>query len=205
MLSLRKPATDFVQEFIRRQAPLQFTYPAVGATTGTPPAGYVVDRVRVKLGAGEATYLAAREALARWEQFQLGWIAVVAPLPLIEQRAVVAIAVRTMGAWWLNASRIIYVIDEAGPTARFGFAYGTLPGHAESGEVRFLVDWDRAEGAVWYSILAFSRPRHWLTRLGYPMVRRLRRRFGRESAAAMLRAVARAQDGVMRRGEGPSL
>jgi uncharacterized protein (UPF0548 family) len=82
-------------------------------------------------------------------------------------------------------------VDEAGPVARFGFAYGTLPGHAESGEERFLVEWDRTGDAVRYDVLAFSRPRHPLARLGYPLTRRAQRRFARDSAAAMLRAAGR--------------
>ena len=49
-----------------------------------------------------------------------------------------------LGLWWLNACRIVYVVDEAGPVTKFGFAYGTLPGHAGTGEERFLVEWDRA-------------------------------------------------------------
>ncbi len=51
---------------------------------------------------------------------------------------------------------------------RFGFAYGTLPDHAGSGEELFLIEWDRGEGSVWYDVLAFSRPGHILDRLGYP-------------------------------------
>jgi uncharacterized protein (UPF0548 family) len=77
----------------------------------------------------------------------------------------------------------------AGAGQRFGFAYGTLPGHAESGEERFTVEWHEADGAVWYDILAFSRPRRLLARLGYPLARRLQKRFARDSAAAMRRAV----------------
>lgn len=72
---------------------------------------------------------------------------------------------------------------------RFGFAYGTLPDHAGSGEERFVVEWDPEDGGVWYDILAFSRPQHVLARLGYPVVRLTQNRFGRESAAAMCRAV----------------
>ena len=49
-------------------------------------------------------------------------------------------------------------MDESGPVRRFGFAYGTLPGHAESGEERFLIEWDQDEDGVWFDILAFSRP-----------------------------------------------
>ena len=75
--------------------------------------------------------------------------------------------------WWLNACRIVYVVDDSGPNFKFGFAYGTLPGHVESGEERFLIEWNRADNSVWYDILAFSRPNHVLTRLGYPFVRRM--------------------------------
>ena len=43
--------------------------------------------------------------------------------------------------------------------------------------------------SVCYEILAFSRANHFLTRLGYPLVRHMQKRFGRDSAAAMFRAV----------------
>jgi uncharacterized protein (UPF0548 family) len=73
--------------------------------------------------------------------------------------------------------------------SRYGFAYGTLPGHVEAGEERFLVEWNKSDNRVWYDIVAFSRPRHVLARLGNFQVRRMQKRFARESAAAMVRAV----------------
>src|SRR5262249_800616 len=69
----------------------------------------------------------------------------------------------------------------------------TLPEHAESGEERFTVEWHEADAAVWYDILAFSRPQQLLARCGYPIARRLQKRFARDSAAAMQRAVGTAQ------------
>jgi hypothetical protein len=42
---------------------------------------------------------------------------------------------------------------------------------------------------VWYDILAFSRPRHFLSRIGKSQVRRMQKRFSSDSAAAMQRAV----------------
>jgi uncharacterized protein (UPF0548 family) len=189
MVSLRKPSTDALKRFLVAQRELPFTYEAVGATAGTPPAGYVVDRTRIRLGEGEAVFRSASAALRRWEQFRLGWVEAWPPDTPIQTGEVVAVMGRALGVWWLNACRVVYVVDEAGPVSRFGFAYGTLPGHVESGEERFLVEWDRNDDAVWYDILAFSRPHHVLTRLGYPVVRRLQKRFGRDSAAAMLRAV----------------
>jgi uncharacterized protein (UPF0548 family) len=45
------------------------------------------------------------------------------------------------------------------------------------------------DGSVWYDILAFSRPNHVLARIGYPYVRRVQKRFGQQSAAAMQQSV----------------
>ena len=125
----------------------------------------------------------------QWQQFRLGWVEAWPPDTPIREGEVVAVLARVLGLWWLNAARLVYVVDQEGSVTAFGFAYGTLPGHAESGEERFLVEWDRGDDAVRYDILAFSRPNHLLTRLGYPVVRRLQKRFGRDSAASMLRAV----------------
>lgn len=50
MLSLRKPSPEVIRQFLTAQAKLDFSYSAVGATATTPPAGYVVDHTRTKLG-----------------------------------------------------------------------------------------------------------------------------------------------------------
>jgi uncharacterized protein (UPF0548 family) len=194
MLSLRKPSAESIRRFLTAQARLDFTYTPVGATAAQAPAGYDVDHARVELGKGEEVFKAAKAALLRWEQFRLGWIEPWPPDSPIQIGAVVAVLARAMGMWWLNACRIVSVVDEPGPISKFGLAYGTLPDHAESGEERFLIEWDRATDSVWYDILAFSRPNHILTRFGYPMVRRAQQRFRRDSAAAMRKAVRSAED-----------
>lgn len=196
MLSFRKPSPQAIQRILDDQRSTEFSYSAVGATASSPPAGYVVDHTRVKLGNGEQVYVDAKSALGRWEQFRLGWVeAVFAEMP-IQTGEVVAVVARAAGLWWLNACRIVYVIDDNEPVRRFGFAYGTLAEHVESGEERFMVEWDHSDDSVWYDILAFSRPRHVLARLGYPLVRRFQRRFARDSAAAMQRAVDTSVIGV---------
>jgi uncharacterized protein (UPF0548 family) len=189
VLSLRKPSADHLRGLLAAQRALPFTYGAVGATAGTPPEGYVVDRTRIRLGEGEPVFRAAVGALKRWEQFNLGWVKAWPPDTSIQEGEVVAVMGRAVGVWWLNACRVVYAVDEAGPISRFGFAYGTLPGHVESGEERFLVEWDRADDAVWYDVPAFSRPNHPLARLGYPLTRRTQRRLAHDSAAAMRKAV----------------
>jgi uncharacterized protein (UPF0548 family) len=188
VISLRKPSTETIRRFLDGQRNLDFSYPFVGATTTSPPAGFAVDHTRIRLGSGEAVFAAAKAALERWDQFRLGWLEASPADTPIRSGEVVAILARSAGLCWLVACRIIYVINEHGPTNRFGFAYGTLPDHAATGEERFLIEWIRADDSVWFDILAFSQPRHRLARWGYPVVRRMQKRFGRESAAAVLRA-----------------
>jgi uncharacterized protein (UPF0548 family) len=194
MLSFRKPSAESIRCFLAAQAKLPFSYSAVGATAATPPADFVVDHTRIGLGEGEAVFHSAIAALQRWEHFRLGWVEASPVDTPIQTGAVVAVLGRALGLWSLNCCRIVYVVDESGPISRFGFAYGTLPGHVESGEERFLVEWQRNDSSVWYDILAFSRPNHLLTRLGYPLVRRTQKRFARDSAASMLRAVRSGDD-----------
>ncbi len=189
MMFLRKPKAEAIQRFLAAQNKHDLTYQAVGATATTPPAGYVVDHTRNRLGAGEEVFDAARAALEHWRQFRLGWLEASPADTPIKEGQVVAILARSLGLWWLNACRIVAVVDEDGPVKRFGFAYGTLPDHVGSGEERFLIEWDRQDDSVWYDILAFSRPRQFLARLGYPWVRHVQKGFGHESAAAMRRAV----------------
>lgn len=190
MPSFRKPTAESIRHFRQAQSILDFSYSAVGATANVPPAGYVVDHTRIKLGDGKEIFEAAKSALRRWEHFRLGWVEANPIDTPIQKGAVIAVMGHVLGLWWLNACRIVYVVDEAGPVSRFGFAYGTLPGHAESGEERFQIEWDRATNEVWYDILAFSRPNYLVTKLGYPLVRRFQRKFARDSAAAMVRAVS---------------
>lgn len=191
LMSLQKPRPEQLFPFLSEQAGYELTYADVGATADNPPAGYVVDHTRIQLGCGESVFLAAQDALKNWQQFQLGWVCAWPRNTPLEVGQVVAIMGWAVGFWWLNACRIIYTVDESEPgmISRFGFAYGTLPGHVETGEERFLIEWDHNTDQVFYHIDAFSKPYHLLTRIGYPLVRRNQKRFGRDSAAAMFRAV----------------
>ena len=74
--------------------------------------------------------------------------------------------------WAVAPCRIVYVVDEAD---RFGFAYGTLPGHPEQGEEAFIVE-SRADGDVRFSVTAFSRPAGTVAKLGAPITRMIQRR-----------------------------
>lgn len=199
MLCFRMPSLERRRAFLDAQSQLELTYQAVNATAAEPPAGYVVDLTRVSLGNGETIFTLGCQALREWKQFRIGWIDTYPPhAPLIVGQPV-AILGYSLGLWWLNACKIVRVIDgEEGPLRRFGFAYGTLPDHAGSGEERFLIEWDRRDDSVTYEIYAFSRPQRFLAKLGYFWLRRLQKRFGRESPRAMQRAVTEPVGGALK-------
>ena len=190
-ISLRNPSAKTIEAFLQSQSKLYFTYAAVRATAATPPVGYVVDHNRIKLGEGQRVFSTARHALETWAHFNLGWVEARTLEPSLRVGDMVAVIARYTGLHWLMACRIVYLIDDdKGGITRFGFAYGTLPAHAEKGEERFMIEWNRADDSVWYDILAFSKPNGLLSRLGYPWLRRLQRRFATDSKAAMIRATA---------------
>lgn len=188
MKSFRRPSPETIRAFLEGQARLGFTYEAVGATAGEAPKGYALDHARVRIGRGRAAFERARDALRRWDQFrQVGWVEVMPGDAEFRVGGLLAVVARRAGIWWSNACRIVYVVDEDAPVHRFGVAYGTLPDHAESGEERFLVEWDPETDDVHYDVLAFSHPYQFLTRLGYYYVRHSQKRFAKESCAVMAR------------------
>jgi uncharacterized protein (UPF0548 family) len=181
MFLMRQPSEEDAVRFVASQRDLPFTYAEVGATNATPPAGYNIDHNRIQIGAGEAAYRRAVDALKNWRHFDLGWVTIMPRGVAVEVGATVAVKARAFGTWSLSAARIVYTIEEE---RRFGFAYGTLPDHVEKGEERFLVEW-LPDNTVWYDIIAFSRPRHPLVRLSSPLARRLQHQFARASLNRM--------------------
>ena len=185
MFALRSPSEATVQNFLKRASTRDYSYPELGSTRGKLPRNYVVDHNRVRLGQGAETFRRAVSALKAWHMFQLGWVRVHDNAAPIRVGSAVAVLIRHFGFWSLNASRIVYVIDEE---RRFGFAYGTLRDHAESGEERFCVEWDSDDSVV-YDLLSFSRPHQWPVKVLQPVARVLQKRFARDSMLAMKRAV----------------
>ncbi len=189
MLRIRRPDEAAIHALLDSQRALPFSYDGVGSTRGEPPAGYVVDHHRARLGNGRATYDRAAEAIRTWRMFDLAWVELYWPTTPIQPDATVAVLARAYGLWSLVACRIVYVIDETAPVRRFGFAYGTLPEHAERGEERFTVEL-QSDGRVLYDLFAFSRPSSWYLAAGVVLTRSLQKRFARDSMAAMVRATA---------------
>lgn len=141
-----------------------------------------MDVHRIRLGSGVAAYQQACQALDAWIMFP-AW-AVVHPFAAPQNTGqIVAMVVRICGLWWINPCRILKRCDSAN---RHGFVYGTLPEHTECGEEQFMVE-RLSDGSVWYEIRAFSRPRHWMAWIGFPLARWWQLRFVRDSQSAMSR------------------
>jgi uncharacterized protein (UPF0548 family) len=186
MFFVRKPSDEQIRRFIAVEGTARFTYPDVGASRGTPPPGWAVRHMRAVLGRGAEVFGRARAAVRRWEMFRQGWIEIFPAEAPLAAGTTVGVLARHLGFWSLNVCRSVYLVEETGAVERFGFAYGTLPAHAASGEERFLVEWSHEDDAVTYDVCSFSRPRHLLARAGLPL---LQRRFAAGSVRAMARAV----------------
>jgi|SRR5579883_469069 uncharacterized protein (UPF0548 family) len=185
LLYCRRPDTEQITDLVHGARWLPFTYPEVGATAKDLPPGYNIDRNEVVLGEGAEVFRKAVNALAGWKMFAIPWLSVHPPCPRIEAGTTLAILASHFGLWSLNPCRIVYTIDTADV---FGFAYGTLWGHAEIGEERFTVEIDQNSDKVRYRILAFSKP-GFPARLIGSVARNLQKRFAQDSLAAMTAAV----------------
>jgi len=191
MFSLKKPAPETIHEFLAAQIRQKFSYASVGASRTQAPSGYIVDHNRIQLGQGSAAFERAKNAIKRWKMFDIAWLELYWPSTPIEEGATVAIAVSHIGFWSLNAARIVYTVEEHGAPEKYGFAYGTLPDHAEMGEERFTVGFHAADETVWHDLYASSSP-HALTRLALSYTRALQKKFASDSKKAMLIAVRNA-------------
>jgi uncharacterized protein (UPF0548 family) len=188
MFLLSRPAESQIRTILASQQESDFSYTDVGATRGKIPTGYFVLNGRVDLGRGSATFDRAVESMRHWKMFEVPNVRLCWPDAPIRTGESVAVVIKHFGFWSVNCCKIAYVIDENGAVQRFGFAYGTLPEHAEQGEERFVVEWDRASDLVCYDIVSFSRPGNAVVKIAYPATRWLQRRFVRDSLAAMARA-----------------
>ena len=154
---------------VRRLRAQPVTYAQVGHSARDLPAGFRPLRMRRVLGTGRAVFEASVERLMTWAVHETAGLEVRTSSAQACQDALVVLEMR-LGPLRLAAPcRVVYVVDEAD---RRGFAYGTLPGHPESGEEAFMVHIAPDE-QVTAEITAFSRPASALARLGGPLTRRV--------------------------------
>jgi len=180
---LTRPSSTAIARFLKESKGLPLSYGPIGILDTTVRR---LDEQTVTIGHGRTDFDRAKQELRSWTHFALGWVELFPGAASTEPGTEVAVSIRHLGFWSLNGCRVLYqVADET----RFGFAYGTLPNHAEAGEELFVVAFDPVTEAVTYRIRAVSWPYALLAYLGQPIVRHLQERFRRDSAAVMARAV----------------
>ncbi|WP_067827326.1 DUF1990 family protein [Nocardia inohanensis] len=167
----------------KRSGTVAFTYPDVGATAGEFPAGYDHFRLRLRIGSGRELFDSAGEQILAYRMQRGTNIFREASTPTAEPGTELTVRLGLGPIGIIAPCRVVYVLDE--PDRR-GFAYGTLPGHPESGEEVFTVEYDPADGSVYGVVAAFSRPATWYVRAGGPVVRLIQRWF----AARYIRTLA---------------
>lgn len=171
VIVLSRHQQKFLGDALERVRGEEVTYEERGQSRsdGLPP-GYHHDHLVAPVGRGEADWSRAQEAIRRW-QAHLGGGLIVTPTDApIEEGGTVVVS-RNLGPVLLVAPcRIVYTT--ATPT-RFGFAYGTLPGHPEKGEEAFHVTFE--DGRVVVEIVAFSLPADLPTRLTGPLARQIQK------------------------------
>ncbi len=191
MFTLFEPSEIEIKNFLEAQKDLPFSYAEVGASKDKIPSGYPINHRRVRLGSGAETFAPARQAIQDWTMYRLDWTRLYPPDAPVAVGSAVGVVVNHGFCHSTNPCRVIYVLEEDGEIERYGFAFGTLPGHSEEGEERFTVEWNRADDSVWYELLSFARPHHILARIGFPFVTLFQRKFAADSANAMQKAVTR--------------
>lgn len=156
---------------------VELTYDEVGATADVVlPPGY--HHLRVSRSLGRIDLDVATEILMTWQVQERSGVRQVAGPDRVALGADVTFRFLAQ----MIPCRVVQVVVE--PDLR-AFAYGTLPGHPETGEERFELRRDPSTREVTATITAFSNPGTWRTRLVGPAGRVLQRVMTRRYLAAM--------------------
>jgi uncharacterized protein (UPF0548 family) len=156
------------RERVARLRADRLTYPEVGRTAGDLPQGYRIVHRTAQLPAATDFETAALDLL-RWQVQQRAGLRVAASDRQVSPQAVVVVGIGIGPLVVPAPCRVVYVVDQP---RRRGFAYGTLPGHPESGEEAFILE-RHDDGTATFTITAFSRPASTLAKLAGPLARRV--------------------------------
>ena len=154
-----------------------YTYAEVGATrSGRLPSHYNHLRYRTRIDT--SSYATAATALMGFAMHRAAGARVVSDAP----RATPGVRLTVTLGPFTVPNRVVWTVEEPGRT---GFAYGTLPGHQESGEESFLLTAE--PDGIWLSVTAFSRPVRWPVIVAGPLAVYAQRGFARLCGRALRR------------------
>ena len=182
-MSLRPLSPTQLEALIAMARSASPTYQEIGASRdGLLPPGYHHVRMEERIGDADA-FERAVTGLRTWAAHDGAGLRVYPKDPVAPDATVVAVT--SIGPMRIAAPcRIVAVFKE--PNA-FGFSYGTLPGHPESGEESFVLE--RRSDATYFMVRAFSRPVDPLARLSGPIGRAVQRSVTRRYLSALGRFV----------------
>jgi uncharacterized protein (UPF0548 family) len=173
VLRLTRPSVGDLARALAKAKAADLSYPEASATRDSPlPAGYRLDLYERQLSSGETVFERAVEALRAWKAHVGAGVWIVPDDARVTVGETVLLVIKTAGVWATAPCRVVYVVDEPN---RFSFAYGTLPGHPEQGEVAMIVERNEI-GSVVFRIVSFSRTADPLARLGSPITRLIQHR-----------------------------
>lgn len=170
MWSIRRPSAAALDAVLARVSQSSLTYASIGLSDAPcPPAGYVREHHEAEL---DVPFAKAREALLCFATHRLSYLFVHPAGARVAKDRDVVVCARIGPLWSINPCRIVAVEDSQ---RRIRYAYGTLPGHSESGEESFTVE-EIADGRVRAETIAVARPLDPLARLGRPIAHLVQRR-----------------------------
>lgn len=141
------------------------TYPRDEIASGAVPPGYL--RLETTVALRRRDFETAAADLLAWRMHEKAGLRVEATDVAASVGAVV-LMFAGVGRMALRVPcRVVDLIDQPD---RKGFSYGTLPGHPEAGEERFVLD-RRPDGSIQFTVGAVSRPATVAARMAGPLTR----------------------------------
>ncbi|KAF8011393.1 hypothetical protein BT93_J1873 [Corymbia citriodora subsp. variegata] len=148
--------------------------------------GFLLNHARVLVGSGRDTYEKGKNALQSWRHLGLNW-AFVDSKTQVQNGVKFCICVKEFLPWLVMPLEVVFVNESKKSkkgVASFRFGGGTLKGHLLAGEESFSIELDE-NNQVWYEILSFSKPAHFLSFIGYPYVQLRQKYFAHQSSNAV--------------------
>lgn len=169
--------------------PKKLNYPQLGRTRlnaelpvgdGSWPAGFDHVDTQIRVGNGADTFNTLAQGILSWQIQRRAGLRVTAP-----PRAIVGARITSgFGVGDLRVPapcEVVWALEpqiierpDGSHVELAGFGYGTLPGHPAIGEEAFVA-MKTHDGAVYFRVLAFSKPAGLLFKLGSPVTKMAQR------------------------------
>jgi uncharacterized protein (UPF0548 family) len=168
LILIRPSNTRAMEALLNSLSFLQPNYPEVGTSIeGSFPSGFRIHHYEIELSASEAVFNRAVAGLQSWQAHRIPRISIYPQSPPVRLGESLILEIGPRAIAMAAPCRIVRVVEDSN---KYGFAYGTLPGHPECGEESFVVS-RLSTGKVVFEISGFSQPGSSIVRLAGPIAR----------------------------------